>query len=289
MWNTRTWSSLVGHVSICGGRVFLQVLVVLGATNHADVVAGGGQGTFGVFAMQTKEVGLLGPDFAVVDCCAVVADELQAEFIYEHVEGAKTVASMGVGSVGNHDNVVIVRGPDEKLHKEPGRPAVVASRLVQACDLVVLVHISHVPETRGKVTSNQRQNIHAKLCEKKSGANLSGAVNHKLVPHTPVHCGRSPWVVVVAQEVDGLALLPGDGTQTSPAPEFVPATFGQPPAEFLVVVLAAWHDGARGQDSQFVLQQVEDRDGVVKAVHEQHEVLLGDLRVLHEMANNTAS
>ena len=38
---------LVGHVSVGGGWVFLQVLVVLGATNHAEVVAGGGRGTFG--------------------------------------------------------------------------------------------------------------------------------------------------------------------------------------------------------------------------------------------------
>ena len=94
--------------------------------------------------------------------------------------------------------------------------------------------------------------------------------------------------MVVAQEVDGLAVLLGDGTQSSPAPEFVPATLGQPPAEFLGVVLAAWHDGARGQDSQFVLQQVEEHDGVVKAVHEQHVVLVGDLRVLHKTADNTA-
>ena len=92
-----------------------------------------------------------GPGFAAVDCCAVVANELQAEFIYEHVEGVKAVAGMGVGSVGIHDNVGIVRGADKKLHEEPARPAVVASRLVQACDLVVLVHGSHVPETRGKV------------------------------------------------------------------------------------------------------------------------------------------
>ena len=88
-------------------------------------------------------------------------------------------------------------------------------------------------------------------------------------------------------EVDGLAVLPGDGTQSSPAPRFIPATFGQPPAEFLGVVLAAWHDGAPGHDSQFILQQVEEPDGVVKAVHEQHVVLVGDLRVLHEMADNT--
>ena len=104
----------------------------------------------------------------------------------------------------------------------------------------------------------------------------------------PVHSGCSPRVVVVAQEVDGLAVLPGDGTQSSPASEFIPATFGQPPAEFLGVVLAAWHDGARGQNSQFVLQQLEEHDGVVKAVLEQHVVLVGDMRVLHETVDNTA-
>ena len=87
----------VGHVSVGGGGVFLQVLVVLGATNHAEV-AGGGRGTFGVVlshALQTKEDKLLGPDFMAVDCCAVVANELQAEFIYKHVEGAKAVAGGG--------------------------------------------------------------------------------------------------------------------------------------------------------------------------------------------------
>ena len=99
----------------------------------------------------------------------VVADKLQAEFIYEHVEGAKAVAGTGVRYVGIHDDVGAVGGPDEKLHEEPVRPAVVASRLVQACDLVVLVDGSHVPETRGKVKSTQRQNIHAKLYEMKPG------------------------------------------------------------------------------------------------------------------------
>ena len=145
---------LVGHVSVGGGRVFLQVLVVPGATNHAEVVACSGLGTFGVVlshALLMKEVGLLGTGFTAVDCCSVVADELQAEFIYEHVKGVKALAGTGVGSVGIHDNVGIVGGPDEKLDEEPARPAVVASRLVQACDLVVLVHRSHVPETRGKV------------------------------------------------------------------------------------------------------------------------------------------
>ena len=141
---------LVGHVSVGGGRVFLQVLVVLCANNQAEVVVGGGRGMFGVVlshSLQKKEVGLLGPGFAAVDCCAVVADELKAEFIYEHVEGAKAVAGTGVGSVGIHDNVGVARGPDEKLHEGPAQPAGVASRLVQACDLVVLVHGSHVPES----------------------------------------------------------------------------------------------------------------------------------------------
>ena len=39
---------LVGHVPICGGRVFLQILIVLGTTNHTEVVASGGQGTLGM-------------------------------------------------------------------------------------------------------------------------------------------------------------------------------------------------------------------------------------------------
>ena len=108
------------------------------------------------------------------------------------------------------------------------------------------------------------------------------------VPHTHVHSGRSPQVVVVAQEVDGLAVLPGNGTETSPALEFVQAMFGQPLAEFLVVVLAAWHDGACCQDSQFIFQQVEELDGVVKMVHEKCVVLVGNLRVLYETADNTA-
>ena len=133
--------------------------------------------------------------------------------------------------------------------------------------------------------ADELQDIHAKLCEKLLEANLPGVVNHKLwrsqlcepVPHTPVHNGRSPQGRVVAQEVVGLAVLPGDGTQTSPALEFILAMFGQPLAQSLGVVLAAWHDGASSQDSQFVLQQVEERDRVVKAVHEQHVVLVGDL------------
>ena len=145
---------LVGHVSVYGGRVFLQVLVVLGATNHTEVVAGGGRGMFWVVvshALQTKEVGLLGPGLHGSGMLCSIRRSSCRQFIYEHVEDAKAVAGMGVGSVGIHDNVGVVHGPDQKLHEEPALPAVVASHLVQACDLVVLVHGSHVPEMRGKV------------------------------------------------------------------------------------------------------------------------------------------
>ena len=66
--------------------------------------------------------------------------ESVAEFIKEHVGGAKVVAGTRLGSVGIHDYVGIVRSQNEELHEEPARPAVVASRLVQACNQLVLVH-----------------------------------------------------------------------------------------------------------------------------------------------------
>ena len=60
MWNIRTWSSsVVGHVFICAGRMFLQIPVVFGATNNAEFVTSGGRGTFRVVlfhTLQTKEV-----------------------------------------------------------------------------------------------------------------------------------------------------------------------------------------------------------------------------------------
>ena len=54
------------------------------------------------------------------------------------------------------------------------------------------------------------------------------------------------------------------------------------------MVFSALHDGARCQDSQFVLQQEEERERVVKTIHEQHLVLVGDLGVLDEKVDNTA-
>ena len=155
MWNTRTWSS-----SACGACFRRRWPGVSSGTcctwrnrpHRGCCRWRPGNVRGGVVPRPAKKRGrLLGPGFAAVDCCAVVADELQAEFIYEHVEGAKAVAGTRVGSVGIHDNVGVVHGTDEDFHEQPARPAVVASRLVQACDLVVLVHGSHVPETRGKV------------------------------------------------------------------------------------------------------------------------------------------
>ena len=104
----RGFPPLVWHASLCGGRVFLQILVVLGATNHTEVVASGGRGTFGLVVVPhpSKEGGrTTGPGLRGSGLLCVVANELQAEFIYEHVEGAKLVAGMRVGSVGIHDYV----------------------------------------------------------------------------------------------------------------------------------------------------------------------------------------
>ena len=50
-------------------------------------------------------------------------------------------------------NVGVVCREKENLHKEPAGPAgpaVVASHLVQECNLVSLVNGSHVPATRSK-------------------------------------------------------------------------------------------------------------------------------------------
>ena len=103
-----------------------------------------------------------------------------------------------------------------------------------------------------------------KIMRKKQGAYLRSVVNFKLwcgqlckpVTHMPVHCVGSPWVVVVAQEVEGLEVLLGDGTETSLACEFIAAMFGQPLAKFLDVALVSRHDSAHCRNSQLVLQQV---------------------------------
>ena len=58
---------------------------------------------------------LLGMGFTAVDCCVVVTAGR-----VEHVEGANAVAGTRVGSVGIHDYVGVVDGPNEELHEESG-------------------------------------------------------------------------------------------------------------------------------------------------------------------------
>ena len=91
-----------------------------------------------------------------------------------------------------------------------------------------------------------------------------GVVNCASLSPTPFHRIGSPHIVVVAQEVDGLVVLPGDGIQISPATVFVSTTLGQLLAKPFEVVLEAWHDRALCQNSQFILQQVKEGDRVVK-------------------------
>ena len=73
-----------------------------------------------------------------MDCCAVVTNRLQEEFIYKHVEGAEAVASTGMGSVEVHDDVQC-RHDDVGigLHDKP--VWLVVSHLDQACNLVFLL------------------------------------------------------------------------------------------------------------------------------------------------------
>ena len=54
------------------------------------------------------------------------------------------------------------------------------------------------------------------------------------------------------------------------------------------MVYSAFHDDAHSQDFQFVLQQEEERERVVKTIHEQRVVLVGDMGVLHKMVDNMA-
>ena len=104
-----SFSPIVGHVSLCRGWVFLQILV---ATNYAEVVAGG---MFGWFVPQPANEGGL-TSGSELHCGGLLGGILlQAEFIYKHVEGAKSVAGTGMGSVGIHDHVSNVRGPNDAL------------------------------------------------------------------------------------------------------------------------------------------------------------------------------
>ena len=120
---------LVGHVSIGGGRVFLQVLVVQTRQRLLPVAAGKCSG--GVVPSPANEGGqTAGPGLRSGGLLCGSRRQAAGRI---HL---RTCGRCESGTGGIHDNVGLVRCPDEKL---------------QACDLVVLVHSSHVPETRGKV------------------------------------------------------------------------------------------------------------------------------------------
>ena len=121
MWNTRTC-----FLSACGACFCMRWLGVSSDTCciwrnnpcrgfclwHPENVQGGVVPHPGYKGGMTPE-----PGFTAGDCCAVVTNDLQAEFIYEHVEGAKAVASTRVGSVVIHNDIGVLRGPNKKLHE----------------------------------------------------------------------------------------------------------------------------------------------------------------------------
>ena len=86
--------------------MFLQVLVVLGATNHAEVVSGSSREMLGVVS-HTLHTGDLTAGLRLCSDGLLCGNHGRAasEFIYEHAEGAEAVAGMGVGPAGIHDDV----------------------------------------------------------------------------------------------------------------------------------------------------------------------------------------
>ena len=156
MWNTRTWFS-----SACGACSHMRWPGVSSdtfCTWHNKPHRGCCQWRPGntqdgvVNTLQTKEARLL------CSSCRLAAGR-----VHLRTCGRCESGGMRVGSVGIHDYVGIVYSPNEELHEEPARPAVVGSRLVQACNLVISQQ-----EARKKRQSYSTlgQNFHAKLCEK---------------------------------------------------------------------------------------------------------------------------
>ena len=178
------------------------------------------------------------------------------------MEGEEVVAVTGVGSVEINDDIGILSCLNEELHEEPAGPAVEASRRVQVCNLVVLVHSYHVPAKRskGRVPGGR---AFMQNCVKKAGSSLTWCTQTQ-----DVHRGGSPRV---AQGLRSFHMM----AQRSPqhlnlswerSVSLLPRSFG--------VVPAAWHVDACCQNCQFVLQQVEECNTVVKMIHEQPWFLL---------------
>ena len=119
--------------------------------------------------MEMAAVGVTAWDSAILTGGLFHPVPLEKSLKCGHVDGAKAVAGTRVRSVGI-DDVDVSHGTNEELHEEPAGPVVVASCLVQACNLVVLFHGYHVPGTRGKIrVTGGRKNI---VC-KKVGSSLT--------------------------------------------------------------------------------------------------------------------
>ena len=125
MWNTSTWfsSTWVACFHMQWPGVSSDTCCTCRYKPHRGCCGWQTGNVWGSVLPHTakKEVRLLGWG------CPVVADELQAEFIYEHVEGAKVVAGTRAGSLRIHDYVGNIHGPNEELHEETARPGVMVS------------------------------------------------------------------------------------------------------------------------------------------------------------------
>ena len=98
--------------------------------------------------------------------------DCSAEFISKNGEGWEAVASTAVASVSIHDDVGIIRCPNEMFHEEPAMPMEVVSFLVQVFNLVILVHVSHVPEAVRNVRVPGGRTL-IQNCVKKAGSLLA--------------------------------------------------------------------------------------------------------------------
>ena len=114
MWNTRTcfssmlWGMFLYTVAWCFFK-YLLYLAQQTTQRLLPVATGECLGWCCSHTLHMTEVSLLDPAKAV-DCCAIVSNELQAEFIYEYVEGAKVVARRRVGCVTIHVDVHVAPG-----------------------------------------------------------------------------------------------------------------------------------------------------------------------------------
>ena len=145
------------------------------------------------FAQETTQsllLGLPGNAEGVVsrvaswlDC--VFTDGLQAEFIYEHLEGVQAVAGTGDGNVGTNVDVGVIDGPNEKpCGAARGSGVLSCSR--RRSGYSCLRFPCTYTESKG--------------CAKKQNDSLVGVVNHTLwhgqICNSVTHVC---WVILIAQ------------------------------------------------------------------------------------------